>query len=420
MTLRLTGHAAYDNAEYVSEEERKQWLPREPLPKVRRKLSEISGFSENDIVSMEHEIGSEVERAVRDALAVGRPDPSTQRWDVYAAAPARQCKPFSAKNVKNVMAVNMALETILAENPRAFLLGQDIGVYGSAFKTCKGLLEKFGRDRVIDMPICESATIGFALGATQAEGLPIIEFQFADFGTEAVTSLGLNSATWYFRTGRGAPILVRMPCGGGITLGAFHSGEFDGLWTRFPGLKILYPTTPQETFEALVAGFYDPNPCIVLEHKRLYVGSGGDIEFDGNLERIWKARRYTEGNELTLVATGGAVLSALKAIEKSRHSVEVWNPFVLQPLELGPIIESVNRTGRLLVVQESGRTAGLADKIVSIICRECFAKLTSQPRVIAAPDMPVPFAPELETFYIPNSDTIHAHIEQMIGVLCEH
>ena len=145
------------------------------------------------------------------------------------------------------------------------------------------------------MPLCESALVGFALGASQVGGQPILEFQFADFSTEAVTQLGLNASTWYFRSGRPAPLLFRLPCGGGLTMGAFHSGEFEGLWSRFPGLKLLYPATAQETFEALVAGFYDPNPCLVFEHKLLYWSKGGEIDFDGNLEAVWRPRRYTEG-----------------------------------------------------------------------------------------------------------------------------
>ena len=189
-------------------------------------------------------------------------------------------------NARNLNAVNAALEYLLSENKNAFICGQDIGKYGSAFKTCKGLIDKFGPERIINTPICESATAGFCLGASQTGSLPVMEFQFADFSTEAVTQLGFNAGTWFFRAGVPAPILFRLPCGGGITLGAFHSGEFDGLWTRFPGLKIFYPVTPQETFEALLAGFYDPNPCIVLEHKLLYWGRQEEISFDGDLGKI--------------------------------------------------------------------------------------------------------------------------------------
>ncbi len=202
--------------------------------------------------------------------------------------PAHKLHPLSAKNVKNGDAVNMALDYILANHPSAFLAGMDVGAYGSAFKTCKGLVERYGAGRVIDMPIAESGILGFALGASQTGAEPIVEFQFADFSTEGVTQLGLNAGTWYFRTGCAAPMLLRLPCGGGMTMGAFHSGEFEGLWSRFPGLKLLYPATSQETYEALLAGFHDPNPCLVFEHKLLYWSRGGDIDFDGDLSAVWR------------------------------------------------------------------------------------------------------------------------------------
>ncbi|MBD3392397.1 MAG: transketolase, partial [Chitinivibrionales bacterium] len=258
--LRLKGHAVYDNAEYVTGEQLAEWQKRDPLPKARQKLAEVGGFTEERIVELEKGIEKEVDSQLRDALGVSRPNPAEPPWNVYAPADTRTVDAYQATKVKNGAAVTRALDYVLSRHPEAVLLGQDIGRYGSAFKTCKGLFEKFGADRVIDMPICESASVGFMLGASQTGCRPIMEFQFADFGTEAVTQLGLNSATWYFRAGRPAPMLLRFPCGAGITLGAFHSGEFEGLWSRFPGLKILYPATAQETFEALVAGFYDPNP----------------------------------------------------------------------------------------------------------------------------------------------------------------
>jgi 2-oxoisovalerate dehydrogenase E1 component len=225
--------------------------------------------------------------------------------------------------------------------------------------------------------------------------------------------LGLNIGTWYFRTGCSVPILVRLPCGGGLTMGGFHSGEFEGLWSRFPGLKLLYPATAQETFEALVAGFYDPNPCLVFEHKLLYWSKSGPIDFDGDLSHVWRARQYREGTDLTVVAFGAMAYEALAAAEKTQKCLEIWNPFVLQPLCLEPIVESVRKTGRLLVVQECGATQGLGDLVISRITREAFTALKAPPQLVAAPDMPIPFAPELETYYRPNAEKILAAVENM-------
>ena len=347
-------------------------------------------------------------------MAVERPDPLGNRMAVFAEAPVAAVKPYHTPRVKNAEAVGRALDYLLENNPQAFLFGLDVGVYGSAFKTCKGLIDRHGPRRVLDMPLCESALVGFALGASQTGGQPILEFQFADFSTEACSQLGLNAGTWYFRTGLPAPLLLRLPCGGGLTMGAFHSGEFEGLWSRFPGLKLLYPATAQETFEALVAGFYDPNPCLVFEHKLLYWSKSGEIAFDGNLEAVWRPRRYAEGTDLTLVAFGAMVHECLAVAARSPRSLEVWNPFVLQPMDIGPILESVGKTGRLLVVQECGAVQGVGDRVISLVCREAMSALKCPPKLVAAPDLPVPFAPELESYCRPNSHRIEAAVDQMV------
>jgi 2-oxoisovalerate dehydrogenase E1 component len=412
MTLRLHGHAAYDKADYILPEQLAEWQQRDPLDLARRRLRELCGLSEADVAAMERTVDEEAQAAVAAALRVPRPDPQRYRWSPCAHSPPPVVEPFHAEKVKNGDAVRLAQEYILAHNPRAFLAGLDVGTYGSAFKTCKGLIERFGADRVIDMPICESGIVGFALGASQVGAQPIVEFQFADFSTETASQLGLNAGTWYFRSGNPAPLLIRLPCGGGLTMGAFHSGEFEGLWSRFPGLKLLYPATPQETFEALLAGFYDRNPCLVFEHKLLYWSKSGSIDFDGRLDAVWQARRYTEGSDATVVAFGAMVHEALSAARSSGASLEVINPFVLQPLAIEPILDSVAKTGRLLVVQECGAGRGLGDRVISQVVQQA-AALKCRPRLLAAPDVPVPFAPELEMYCRPNASKIIAAVDEM-------
>lgn len=414
-SVRLKGHAVYDKAEYVSAEERAIIEAQDPLPKARAGLHEISGMDEADIIELERSIDEEIEETIAKATRAARPSPQSLPWKVHAEPVVHRVDPFKARKAKNFNAVTMALDYLLEREPRAFLLGQDIGPYGSAFKTCKGLFEKFGGDRVIDTPICESATTGFGLGASQTGGRPIIEYQFADFSTEAATQLGLNCGTWFYRAHQPAPVLFRLPCGAGVTLGAFHSAEFDGIWSRFPGLKLLYPFTTQETFEALVAGFYDPNPCIVFEHKFLYVGQGGDIDFSGDLDAVWRPRRYAEGTDVTVVAWGAMLKHALTLAQEGPWSLDVWNPFVLAPLDVSPIAESVARTGRLVIVHEAGETAGLGSCISHRLTAACFDELTCAPRLVTAPDCPVPFAPELEKFYIPSLERVRETIASMMG-----
>jgi 2-oxoisovalerate dehydrogenase E1 component len=414
MTLRLEGHAVYDNAEYVSQEERNAWLVNEPISKAKKALIGC-GYSEEEISLLENNVVEQVQNITLKGIEVARPSIHGKNWEMFAANQPEKIKPFKLSGARNLNAVNSALDYILAENPKSFLCGQDIGKYGSAFKQCKGLIDKYGPSRVIDTPICESATVGFCLGASQTGSLPVMEFQFADFATEAVTQLGLNAGTWFFRADKEAPLLMRLPCGAGIGLGAFHSGEYEGLWSRFPGLKLLYPATPQETFEALIGGFYDPNPCLVFEHKALYWGKQGEIDFDGDTGSIFRPRQYTDGKDITIVAFGAMVENTLNIVRENNISASVWNPFILNPLKIDPIIESVVSTGRLLVVQESGETAGIGDRIISIITRKCFGNLKCAPGLVSAPDLPVPFAREFESVYIPGKDRIRAAIESIIG-----
>ncbi|MGW8257443.1 MAG: alpha-ketoacid dehydrogenase subunit alpha/beta [Thermoguttaceae bacterium] len=415
MTLRIKGHAAYDKCEYISSEEKEKFHSSDPMPSAREKFREMCGYSAAELASLENQVDVELQAQLRAALSRGRPEVKTQSLSIYAPAAALEVEPYHAEKVKNGEAVNRALDYLLERHQQAFLMGLDIGRYGSAFKTCKGLIDRFGPERVIDMPLCESGLVGFALGASQVGSQPIMEYQFADFSTESVTQLGLNAGTWYFRSGSPAPILLRLPCGGGLTMGAFHSGEFEGLWSRFPGLKLLYPATAQETFEALLAGFYDPNPCLVLEHKLLYWTKSGPIDFDGKLSPIWRARRYSEGDNLTIVAFGAMVYEALAAVAKTERSIEVWNPFVLHPISLDPIVESVRKTGRLLVVQECSMTQGLGEMVISRVARAAFSSLKTVPRLLAAPDLPVPFAPELESQYRSDAQKILAVVEEMLN-----
>lgn len=415
--LRLTGHAVYDKAEYITEEQWAEWRPREPVALTRAALLEKTSLDEAAVAAIERDADARIADAVKSALAVERPSPDLHPMEVFASSEVPQLPAYACEKATNQTAVVSAQDYLLSNLADTCILGLDVAAYGSAFKTCKGLFDKYGRERVTNMPLSESAITGFALGASQAGARPIVEFQFADFVTEALTQLGLNCGTWYFRSGRPAPVLVRLPCGGGVTLGAFHSGEFEGLVSRFAGLKLLYPATPQEMFEAVVAGAVDPNPCVVFEHKLLYTRSKGSIEFNGDLSSVWRPRCHQTGDKATIVATGAMVEVAVSASESKGVPCDVWNPFVLEPIDLGPIYESVKKTGKLLVVQESTETAGLADRIVSLVSRHAYDALTAAPIIVAAPNRPVPFAPELETVHRPSVERVERALTELLGVV---
>ena len=445
-TCRLVGHAVYDSAKYVDPERMAAWRLRDPLVRARRALAERVGLTEPEICAIEEEVEAELDTSQEQAMAVGRPvvpketviaseiegneRDATSESRIRAAWPVAipPMMAYHTDRVKMGEAVRSSLDYLLNYDDRAVLLGLDIGEYGSAFRTCRGLYEKYPL-RVIDMPLCEAGITGFALGASQTGTRPVVEYQFADFATDATTQIGLNSATWFWRSGSPAPMLLRMPCGGGVTMGPFHSMECDGLWARFPGIRVFYPTTPQEVFESLVGGFLDPNPVCVLEHKQLYWSESGAIDFTGDVEelrrQLWRPRCHRRnpnvtGEGLTIVATGAMLRECEKSIKLVERNgvatdgVELWNPFVLNPSYWGPIVESVRRTGRLLVVQESGGFQGLADSVVRKVTEDAFESLRSSPRVVAAPEEPVPFAPELESVYRPEATTIEMAIQSFL------
>ena len=439
-TRRLVGHAVYDSAKYVDPARMEAWRRDDPLGRTRHELAKFAGLDELEISAIEKEVEAIVAESLEHAMAVERPTPP--KCGTHAVRSVEPAKSAPTENVENIPdhpslpayqvkqcrmgdAVRGALDYLLALDERAMVLGLDIGEYGSAFGTCKGLYAKYPL-RVLDMPLCEAGITAFAIGASQTGTRPIVEYQFADFATDATTQIGLNAATWYWRSGATAPLLLRMPCGGGVTMGPFHSIECDGLWSRFPGLSVLYPATPMEMFESLVAGFLDPNPVCVLEHKQLYWSLSGEIDFLGNdidtghfmrprCHRRWNTEenqtpgQATNESALTIVATGAMLRESERAVDAlaaegmAVGGIELWNPLVLDPTYWGEIVESVQRTGRLLVVQESGRFAGIADTVVSEVTAKVFRSLRAAPQVVAAPDEPVPFAPELENAYRPDA-----------------
>jgi len=310
------------------------------------------------------------------------------------------------------------LDHLLANDSSVFVLGEDIGVFGGPFKSTKGLYEKYGRERVMDMPLAESGFCGFAVGAAQTGLRPIVEMQFSDFSTDAVTQIGVNAGTFFFRTGMSLPMTIRMPGGGGLSYGPFHSEDLEGLYATFPGLKIVYPSQVEDYFKLLIASVYDGNPVLFFENKYLHRRIKGDVSFDGNIPRLEGAKVHKPGDDLTLLSYGSmfhACLEAVSEVEtKLGVSVEVIDPRILKPLDWETIISSVKKTHRFLVVHESWWTCGMGSWIASGVTEKAFFDLDAPPSVYSAPDLPVPFAPELETEYRPDVQGISDKIRSIL------
>lgn len=427
-TLRLRGHAAYDTCDYLKPGESEGFFARDPVPRMRQRLLDAGQGAA--VEKMEAELSAYVELCVQTALAVPRPSPAGMETDVYAPATLQpawvpslgsttEATKTAGEHLTMAQAVNRALRKILTERPESMILGQDIGTYGGAFKVTEGLLQDFGRSRVFNTPLAESACTGYAIGLALNGHRPIEEFQFADFSTEAATQITQNAATYHFRAGAAVPLVLRLPCGGGLTFGSFHSQELESFYLSIPGLKALYPSTPQDAFNATLAAYEDNNPVLLFEHKGLYRRGKHPVAWDANYADVWKPKHLRAGDFATLVTYGEMVHLAEEAAQyfetEYERSFDLFDLRALAPLQLDAIRASVGRTHRLIVLHEGRKTHGFGAELVSRLVEELFFSLEAPPLRIASLDLPVPFAPELEIAFRPNRDKIIEQIANWMG-----
>ena len=419
-TLRLRGHAAYDTCDYLPPGESDSLLARDPLPKFRRRVAAVLG--ETELRAIEAELDAFVEACVAVSIGTGRPVSVGMADDLFAPAraqPAWRPEPAAPEPLNLAEALNRGLRKILTERPESLVLGQDIGAYGGAFKVTDGLIADFGRPRVLNTPLAESACTGYAIGLALNGHRPIEEFQFADFSTEAVTQITLNAATMHFRSGAACPLVLRLPCGGGLTFGSFHSQELESFFLAIPGLKALYPSTPQDAFNAVLAAYEDNNPVLLFEHKGLYRRGKHPVAWDPNYREVWTPRAVRTGDFATFVTYGEMVHLATEVCayfaSEYETSFDLFDLRALAPLRLDAIKASLVRTGRLVVLHEGRRTHGFGAELVARLTEEHFASLKSAPLRIRALALPVPFAPELEQGFRPTKEKLIEQLTAWIG-----
>lgn len=310
-------------------------------------------------------------------------------------------------------AIREAMAEEMRRDDRVFILGEDVGVYGGAFKITEGFLDEFGEDRVIDTPISEAAIVGAAIGSAHMGMRPIAEMQFIDFIAPAFDMIVNFAAKSRYRTGIGAGIVIRGPCGGGARSGPFHSQNVEAYFANVAGLKMVAPATARDAKGLLTSAIRDPDPVLYFEHKFLYrrvkemLPEGEEI-----VVPIGKARRHREGDDLTIVTYGAMLYKADEAAEKLQQEdgagVDLLDLRSLRPLDTDAIVESVRRTGRLLIVHEAGKFGGFAGEITAQVCEHAFEWLDAPIRRVTALDTPVPYAPALEDYYLPQVDDITA------------
>ncbi|MFN8188709.1 MAG: transketolase C-terminal domain-containing protein [Gaiellales bacterium] len=310
-------------------------------------------------------------------------------------------------------AIRAALRDALVADERVFLLGEDIGHFGGAFGVTKGLWDEFGDTRIIDTPISEEAFVGAAFGAAWMGERPVVELQFADFISCPFDTIVNVGAKTHWRSGIELPVVIRAPFGGGIRGGPFHASCPEGWFIGTAGLKVVCPATVADAYGLLRAAIEDDDPVVYFEHKALYRRVRGEAPEAGHRTPIGRAAVVRPGTEATLVTYGSGVDVAGQAADG--HDVEILDLRTLWPLDEETILESVARTSKLLVLQEAARSLGAAGHVLSLVAREGFELLDAPPVLVAAPDTPVPFAPELEDAYIPSVERARAALEDLLA-----
>ncbi len=313
-------------------------------------------------------------------------------------------------------AISQALWEEMERDSSIFMMGEDIGPYGGAFKVTKGFIEHFGPERIIDMPIAEEAYTGMAVGAALTGMRPVIEYQYADFISCAWDQIVNVAAKYHYRTREAVPMVMRAPSGAGLRAGPFHSQSPEGWFAHMPGLKVVMPGTPYDAKGLLKAAIRDNNPVIFFEHKYLYRRLKEQIPTDDYTVPISKAKVHKEGTDATIITYAAMLQVALEAANKAQEkgiSVEVVDLRTIYPLDKETILNSVAKTSKAIMLYEDIKTLGIGAEVSAIIAEEAFESLDGPVLRVASPDAPIPYSPPLEDYFLPKVDDVMVAIDKL-------
>lgn len=317
-----------------------------------------------------------------------------------------------------IEALSDGLREEMHRDPKVFMLGEDIGQYGGAFKVTKGFLEEFGPERIVDTPLAESAIIGVSIGAALMGMRPVAEMQFSDFVACGFNQLINNAAKMHYRWGAPVPMVVRLPSGGGVHGGPFHSQNPEAWFCHTPGLKVVAPSTPRDAKGLIKAAIRDDNPVLYFEHKYLYRRIKEEMPENGDgIVEIGRGDIKRPGKDVSIITYGSMVHFSLEAAAKLAEEgieVEVMDLRSLLPYDQDMISETVRKTNRCVVVHEATRTCGFGAEVMAFVAEELFTHLDAPVKRVTSIDTPVPYAPPLEEYFMPNADKIAAAVRQVV------
>jgi len=410
-TFRMRGHEEASGTAYVPPALFDQWRAVDPVARFERSLDESGAMPAGERDALRRQIVDEIEAIADRVIDAPEPQSSAARElaDVYTSSPAEAREPSgsaleSAPEVRYVDAITEALRLVMRRDPHTVLLGQDVAEYGGVFKVTKGFVEEFGKARIRNTPIIESGAIGAGLGLALDGFHPIVEMQYGDFVSCGFNQIVNNLAKTHYRWGAPVPVVLRLPIGGGLHAGPFHSQNVESWFAGVAGLKVVAPATAFDAKGLLIAACEDGNPVLFLEHKWLYRSLKGRVPDGDYTVAIGRARRAREGSEATIVAYGVAVhwaTEAADAIAKEGRSIEVIDLRSLLPWDAAMVLESVKKTGRCLVVHEAPEAGGFGGEVAAVVARDAFAWLDAPVQRLGALDTPVPAAQALEEIFSP-------------------
>lgn len=403
-TFRRRGHEEASGTKYVPKDLMNFWKTKDPISNFEAFLVKKDILSTSKIQILKTEISNEIQNGLDLAFAENAivADLETELKDVYKSFDYQEIKPNqSLKEFRFVDAISEGLKQSMEQHNDLVIMGQDIAEYGGVFKITDGFVEQFGKARVRNTPICESAIVEVAMGLSIAGIKSVVELQFADFVSSGFNPIVNYLAKSHYRWRQEANIVLRMPCGAGVGAGPFHSQTNEAWFTKTPGLKVVYPAFPLDAKGLLATAIEDPNPVLFFEHKALYRSVRQDVPTDYYTIPFGKAALLNEGNDVTIVSYGSAVHWALETLDNNPNiSADLIDLRSLQPLDMDCIINSVKKTNRVIILQEDSIFGGIASDISAQIMEQAFEYLDAPVQRVGSLNTPIPFANSLEQQYL--------------------